>query len=189
MIGLFGLDKQKALDTIADEIAHCPICQEKKSGKPVPGEGNPDAHIMFIGEAPGKQEAATGKPFVGRSGKLLRSLIKDIDLNENDVFITSVVKYLPDRGTPSKSDIAHGRTHTSQQLKVIQPQIVVLLGSIACQGILEEAIPINQRHGEVIEKDGIQYIVMFHPSAALRFLPLKEKLVEDFEKLRALIRE
>lgn len=183
------MDKQKALDTLADEIAHCTICQEKKSGKPVPGEGNPDAQIIFIGEAPGKQEAATGRPFIGRSGKLLRTLIKDSGLNENDVFITSVVKYLPDRGTPSKSDIAHGRSHLLQQLAIIHPQIVVLLGSIACQGVLEEVIPINQKHGDVIEKDGIKYMVMFHPSAALRFPPLKEKLVEDFEKLKALIKE
>lgn len=182
------MDKQQALDEIADEVAHCAICQEKKSGKAVPGEGNPDAQIVFIGEAPGKQEAATGRPFVGRSGKLLRSLIKDIGLNESDVFITSVVKYLPDRGTPSKSDIAHGKIHTAQQLAIIEPQLVVLLGSIACQGILEEVVPINQKHGEVIEKDGIRYIVMFHPSAALRFPPLKEKLVEDFAQLKAVLK-
>ncbi|HSX40464.1 MAG TPA: uracil-DNA glycosylase, partial [Candidatus Saccharimonadales bacterium] len=98
-------DKQKALDKITSEIENCKICKVGKSGKAVPGEGNPDADIVFLGEAPGKTEALTGRPFVGRSGKLLRSLIKEAGLKEEDIYITSPVKYLPDRGTPTPADI------------------------------------------------------------------------------------
>lgn len=179
-------EKQKALDRIAKEIEDCSICKVGKSGKAVPGEGNPNADIVFIGEAPGKQEAATGRPFIGRSGKLLRSLIKDAGINENDIFITSPVKYLPDRGTPTPSDIKHGMTHTQKQLDIIDPKIIVLMGSVAAQGVLHEKIPINKMHGEVLERNGKKYIVMFHPAAALRFPPLREKLREDFLTLAGL---
>src|SRR5437762_582030 len=106
------MNKQKALDEIAKEIEKCEVCKVGKTGVAVPGEGNPDADIVFIGEAPGKTEAKTGKPFVGRSGQLLRSLIREIGLDDvKDVFITSPVKYLPLRGTPTPQDIAHGRVH------------------------------------------------------------------------------
>src|SRR5258708_22376279 len=106
-----SINKQQELDKIAKEIERCRICKVGKSGKAVPGEGNPNADLMFIGEAPGRTEAATGRPFVGRSGKLLRSLILDAGLQENEVYITSPVKYLPDRGTLTSDDIAHGMTH------------------------------------------------------------------------------
>ena len=105
------MNKQAELDKISHDIEHCVICKEGKSGKAVPGEGNPDADVVFLGEAPGKTEALTGRPFVGRSGKLLRGLIADAGLKDKEVFITSPVKYLPDRGTPTTQDIAHGRFH------------------------------------------------------------------------------
>ncbi len=120
-------DKQKKLEAIAREIEKCRQCRKGKHGKAVPGEGSPNAKIAFIGEAPGREEAKTGRPFIGRSGKLLRSLIRDAGLREQDVFITSPVKYLPDRGTPSADDIAHGRIHLSKQLDIIDPKFVVLL--------------------------------------------------------------
>src|SRR3712207_3427188 len=126
---MYFMNKQTALDEIAKEIENCEVCKIGKSGKAVSGEGNPDADIVFIGEAPGKTEALTGRPFIGRSGKLLRSLITSIGLKEEDVYITSPVKYLPDKGTPSLSDIAHGRLHLIKQFDVIDPKLIVLLGS------------------------------------------------------------
>src|ERR1043166_605202 len=101
------MNKRKELERIAKEIASCKICKRNSIGKPVPGEGNPNARIIFVGEAPGKTEAATGRPFVGRSGKFLRTNIQKIGLNDvKDVYITSPVKYLPKRGTPDKRQIA-----------------------------------------------------------------------------------
>src|SRR6266568_2522857 len=152
------MDKQKALDKIAKEIENCKICKVGKSGKAVPGEGNPDAQVVFIGEAPGRQEAVTGRPFIGRSGQLLRSLIREIGLDdEKDVYITSPVKYLPDRGTPTSQDIAHGRIHLMKQLEVIVPKIVMLLGRVAAEGVLEKKVAVSSEHGHIIEvKDRIK---------------------------------
>lgn len=182
------MDKQKALDKIAHEIEICKICKVGKNGKAVPGEGNPDAAIVFIGEAPGKQEAMIGRPFIGRSGQLLRGLIREIGLREDDVYITSPVKYLPDRGTPTSEDIAHGRIHLMKQFAVIQPKFVVLLGRVAAEGVLEMKIAVSKEHGQVIsEQNGIKYYVTYHPAAALRF-PHKFKplLQQDFRKLQKL---
>src|SRR3989338_312208 len=97
--------KRKQLEVIAMEIETCALCKQETSGKAVPGEGNADSSIVFIGEAPGNTEAACGRPFVGRSGRLLRTMIYSVGLKEEDVYITSPVKYLPDRGTPTPAQI------------------------------------------------------------------------------------
>jgi uracil-DNA glycosylase family 4 len=186
------MDKQKQLDKITKEIEKCKVCKFGKGGMAVPGEGNPDADFVFIGEAPGRQEAATGRPFIGRSGQLLRSLIRGIGFDdEKDVYITSPVKYLPDRGTPTSQDIAHGRIHLMKQFAVIQPKVVMLLGRVAAEGVLEKKVKVASEHGNVIEeKDGIKYFLTFHPAAALRF-PNKFKplLQEDFKKLKKLLEQ
>lgn len=183
------MNKQKQLDKIALEIESCEICKVGKNGKAVAGEGNPDADIMFIGEAPGKQEAKTGRPFIGRSGQLLRSLIRESGLKEDDVYITSPVKYLPDRGTPTPKDIAHGKIHLDEQIAVIDPKVMVLLGSVAVQGVLDIKIPVKTEHGKVIEIDGRRYLVTLHPAAGLRFPPLKALLIEDFKKVKKIVNE
>jgi len=180
------MNKQILLEKVNEEIRECEICPLGKSGKVVVGEGNPDANVVFIGEAPGRQEAMSGRPFIGRSGQLLRSLIREAGLKEKDVYITSPVKYLPDRGTPSGKDIMHGKMHLDKQLEVIDPKIIVLLGKSAVKGVLEMDIPVKLRHGEIIEKDGRKYLVTIHPAAAIRFPPLKEIISEDFEKVRTL---
>src|SRR6185369_5584062 len=184
------MNKAAQLEQIAEEIKNCKTCKVGKSGMAVPGEGNPDADVVFIGEAPGKKEAIEGRPFIGRSGQLLRSLIREIGFDdEKDVYITSPVKYLPDRGTPTSQDIAHGRIHLMQQFSIIQPKIVMLLGRVAAEGVLERKVAVASEHGEVIEeKDGIKYFLTFHPAAALRF-PNKFKplLREDFKKLKSIL--
>ncbi len=177
------MDKMKRLADVAKEIEKCEICKIGKSGMAVPGEGNPDAEIVFLGEAPGKEEAKIGRPFIGRSGKLLRSLINEVGLREEEVFITSPVKYLPDKGTPSSDDISHARIHLNKQLEIINPKIIVLLGSVAAQAMLGEKIPITKEHGKIIEKEGRKYFLTFHPAAALRFPPNRELLRGDFLKL------
>lgn len=201
------MSKAQKLEKIAKEIENCKVCRVGKSGKAVPGEGSADADIVFIGEAPGKTEAATGRPFVGRSGQFLRSMIRRIGLKEEDVFITSPVKYLPrrtrvkaglpDRGTPSSADIAHGRVHLLKQLEVINPKIIVLLGSVAAQGVLGEKFATTKMHGKTIEKEDPsrvgeprrmrRYFFTFHPAAGIRFPPIKKLIEQDFGKLKNLI--
>lgn len=181
------MDKSGKLQKIADDIARCNVCKHGKSGMPVPGEGNPDADIMFLGEAPGRTEAATGRPFVGRSGKLLRRMIAEAGLSESEVYITSPVKYLPDRGTPTKEDIKHGRTHLSEQIGVIEPKIIVLLGATAAYAMLEKVVPVMKEHGNILETDGRKYLLTLHPAAILRFPKYAPLMQADFRRLRKLI--
>lgn len=192
------------MQKIAKEIESCDVCKIGKSGKAVVGEGSLDSKIVFIGEAPGKNEAIVGRPFIGRSGKLLRSMITSIGLLESEVYITSPVKYLPDRparqspdgsrrlaggGTPTSSDISHGRIHLMRQFEIIKPKFVVLLGRVAAEGVLEKKVAVVKEHGEIIEeKDGVKYFLTLHPAAVLRF-PSKYKLEfeKDFKKLKSLL--
>jgi DNA polymerase len=179
--------KTKALRKIAEEISHCRLCRKGGTGKAVPGEGNPDARIVFIGEAPGREEAKTGRPFVGRSGKLLRQAIRDIGLDESKVFITSPVHYLPDLGTPSKEMIHHGREHLFEQLSVIKPDMIVLLGNSACVALLDGRVEITKEHGTLVKKGGRTYFITVHPAYAVRFTKGKEMLFSDFAALKNLI--
>jgi len=181
------MNKEKELEKVNKEIVACKICPIGMIGVPVVGEGNADADVVFIGEAPGKQEAKTGRPFIGRSGKLLRGLIKEVGLDEKDVYITSPVKYLPKRGTPNPKEIAHGRIHLMKQLDVIDPKFIVLMGSTAAQGVLEEKLPVLKMHGSIIEKNGKKYFLTLHPAAAVRFQKFKVLLLEDFKKLKKLL--
>ncbi len=181
------MNKEKKLQEIAREIEVCVECKTGKHGKAVPGEGNANADIMFVGEAPGRTEAETGRPFIGRSGKLLRKLINESGLKESEVYITSPVKYLPDYITPKQSDIEHGFTHFGKQIYVIDPKIIVLLGRVACLAVLKKNISVVLRHGEIIEENGRKYFITVHPAAALRFTKMKKTLEEDFKKLKSII--
>lgn len=181
------MDKKKALYEIALEIESCSLCKKWGDGLPVPGEGNPDADVLFIGEAPGRQEAKTGRPFIGRSGQLLRSAIRGIGLKEEEVFITSPVKYRPLAGTPTGQNILHGRAHLLKQLSITEPQIVVLMGSVACRAVLERKVEVAKDHGSTISLNGLTCMITFHPAYALRFPAGKKAFLKDFEKLKRLV--
>ncbi len=181
------MDKLRSLRKIAYEIARCRLCKRGGTGKAVPGEGNPDARVVFIGEAPGKEEARVGRPFVGRSGKFLRQAMQDIGLSGNEVFITSPGHYLPLRGTPSKETIIHGREHLFQQLKIINPEMIVLLGTTACLAMLDRKAEIANEHGTVIKRDGRRFLITFHPAHAMRFPGGKKGFLLDFQKLKRLL--
>jgi DNA polymerase len=182
------MGKERDLQRIATEIAACRICRKGCTGKPVPGEGSPGARVVFVGEAPGKEEAKTGRPFVGRSGKLLRQMIRDISLNEQDVFITSPVHYLPLRGTPTKDMVLHGREYLFRQLTVIKPEVIVLLGATASLAVLDRKAEVAKEHGAVVEQDGWSCFITVHPAYAVRFQKGREFLASDFQKLKRLVR-
>lgn len=183
------MDNNKALSKVAEEITTCAECQKDTIGKAVPGEGDPHAEVVFVGEAPGKQEAATGRSFIGRSGELLRKTMEEIGLHPEDVFITSTGKYLPKNGTPTTSQITHGTKHLMRQLAIIQPKVTVLLGSVAAQGVLQEKVPVKSLHGTTRIKDSKAYFLTIHPAAALRFPPLKKVFLGDFHILQQLLKE
>ena len=184
-----NVSRESQLLKIAEEIRACALCRQGKVGLAVAGEGNPYAEIAFIGEAPGKEEAKVGRPFIGRSGRFFRSLIREIGLEEKEVFITSPVKYLPRRGTPTRADIVHGRTHLLRQLAVIDPKIIVLLGSVASLAVLDREVAVSLEHGKMIKKGDKTYLITFHPAAAMRFPKIREAFYEDFKKLKGLIEE
>jgi uracil-DNA glycosylase len=181
------MSKQGELEKIAAEIAKCRICRKDKIGVPVPGEGSPDAEVVFIGEAPGKKESVTGKPFIGPAGKILRSLIAEAGLKDGDVFITSPVKYLPKHGTPTPGEVEHGRIHLNKQLAVIKPKIIVLMGRVACLAMLHKDCSIAADHGKIIKSDAASYFISYHPAAPLHAPRLRPVLAADFKKLKRLI--
>jgi DNA polymerase len=180
--------KEQELQRIAAEIAACRPCKKGCTGMSVPGEGSADARVVFIGEAPGKEEAKSGRPFVGRSGKLLRQMIHDIGLDEREVFITSPVHYLPLRGTPTREMVLHGREHLLRQLSVIRPEVLVLLGKTACFALLDRTVEVVKEHGAIIRRDGMVCFVTLHPAYAVRFAIGREQFLGDFRKLRRILR-
>ena len=181
-------DKGKILQNIAEEIKRCPLCKKGGTGKAVPGEGSPDARVVFVGEAPGSEEAKTGRPFVGRSGKFLRQMIKEAGLDENEVFITSPVHYLPLAGPPVRESITHGTGHLSKQLSIIDPDIVVLLGNTACRALLDQKVETTREHGRTLQKNRRTYLITVHPAYAMRFPGGKEQFIRDFKKLRGMMK-
>lgn len=182
-------EKAAALLAIAQKVRRCRTCRRDKIGVAVPGEGSPEADIVFLGEAPGKEEAKAGRPFIGRSGKLLRALIADAGLKAEEVFITSPVKYLPMHVTPTLAEVAHGRKHLAEQFAVIQPKIVVLLGRTACLAALGESCEIAKVHGTIVEREGVRYLRTYHPAAPLYSPKLRTELADDFKKLKRLLQK
>jgi len=180
-------NRKKELQRIADEIERCRECRKGGTGKAVPGEGTGEAGVLFVGEAPGRTEATTGRPFVGRSGKFLRSMISGIGLDERDVFITSPVHYLPKTGKPSPAMIDHGRLHLLKQIDVIDPRIVVLLGNTACRAVLGKNVEIAKEHGTIIEQNGRRNLISFHPAYAMRFPEGRKKFIQDFARLKKVL--
>ena len=176
----------KTLDQIAEEIrAHqgcgfepCQTCTNQ-----VPGEGNPDAEIMFIGEGPGKNEDLQGRPFVGAAGKLLDELIESIGLKRKDVFIGNVVKARPPGNRdPKPEEIAHSWPWLRDQVAVIKPKVIVLLGRHAMDLFLPD-LKISAAHGQAKRYRGQVYYPVYHPAAALYTGSLKQTLLDDFAKL------
>jgi uracil-DNA glycosylase len=184
-------DKQRLLDAIADEVrGHVPcgfaICEEATNL--VPGEGNPDADVVFVGEAPGASEDKQGRPFVGGAGRLLDTLLAEAGLERADVFITNVVKARPPKNRDPKADeVEHHLPWLVSQLDIIAPRIVVPLGRHAL-GRFVEGVKITEAHGRPVERDGRLVVPWFHPAAALHNQSLRATLHEDAQKLGETLR-
>ncbi len=162
------------LEEITRTIETCTQCELfKTSTRAVPGEGPEHAHIMLVGQNPGAEEDKTGRPFVGRSGKYLDTVLEKRGLNRKELFITSVVKHrTPDNREPTTEEIKACIPYLKQQIKVVNPSVVVLMGRTAW---LTPRI------------FGIHYIETFHPAAAMRFPRMRKKFEEDFRKLNDLL--
>ncbi len=154
----------------------------------VPGEGLSRAKIMFIGEAPGRTEDETGRPFIGRCGKLLTELIESMGLKRKSTFITSPVKCRPPKNRkPKQKEIDTCMPYLEKQIKIIKPKVIVLLGNTAIKTILGKMDGINKIHGKTVRRDGSLYFLTFHPAAGIRATRNKVKLQQDFKKLKNLL--
>jgi uracil-DNA glycosylase len=184
-------DRGRLLEAIAEEIrAHVPcgfaICEQATNL--VPGDGSPDAEVVFVGEAPGASEDRQGRPFVGSAGKLLDRLLEDAGLARDDVFITNVVKARPPGNRdPTAEEVAHHLPWLEAQLEVISPRLIVPLGRHAL-GRFAAGRKISQVHGQVLGEGGRTLFPMYHPAAALHNQALRATLHEDARRLGETLR-
>ena len=155
----------------------------------VPGEGPADARVMFIGEGPGAQEDLTGRPFVGSAGKLLSELLGSIGLDRSSVFITNIVKCRPPNNRPPrKTEIETCVSlYLQPQIRVINPKIVVPLGTPAIKTLMGDDYSATSVHGKVFRKDDRLFLPLFHPAAALYDVRLRDTMFEDMKKLKELL--
>ena len=178
-----------------NELMHamCPCPLKKTAINVVPGSGSANADIMFVGEAPGAKEDATGEPFVGAAGKLLAQMLQSIDLNREDVYITNVLKYRPPNNRdPLPSEVSDCWPWLAQQVALINPLLIVLLGRHS----LERFIPgrkISADHGKAFKRTfddqmGTRvFYALYHPAAALYNGSLRETLMKDFARIPKII--
>ena len=150
----------------------------------VPGEGNPDAEVMLVGEAPGANEDEQGRPFVGRAGKVLDEVLAEAGLEREAVYITNVVKARPPKNRdPKAGEVAHHMPWLEAELALVQPGLVVPLGRHALAHFTD-GVNISDVHGTEMTERGRSLFPLYHPAAALRGGGLRETLFEDARKLR-----
>jgi uracil-DNA glycosylase len=172
--------------TLRDEIlAHtgCDFEPCMTASRMVPGEGNPAARVMFVGEAPGATEDELGRPFVGRAGKLLDELLAEAGLVRDDVWITNVVKARPPKNRdPKAPEVAHCMPWLERELALVAPRVVVPLGRHALKHFAPEA-KIGEVHGAVLRAGGRDLFPLYHPAAAMYNQTLRETLFADARAL------
>lgn len=181
------LEAQDAsLEAIREDIGECTRCKlHEHRTKIVFGEGNPKAELVFVGEGPGADEDATGRPFVGRAGQLLDKIIAAIGLKREEVFITNIVKCRPPQNrTPERDEVATCEQFLFRQLAFIQPRVIVALGAPAFQCLLKTKEPISKSRGEWRDWHGIKVMPTFHPAFLLRVPEKKREAWEDMKKVR-----
>lgn len=182
------MDKAKALESLRrrmEKDTNLPL--RKGAKKLVFGEGNPQAFIYFLGEAPGRFEDELGRPFVGRAGKLLDDLLKNIGIKRGDVYISNIVHLRPPNNRqPTDSEIEAFSSYVDGQIEIIEPKLVVTLGRFSLHKFLPLA-KISQVHGKLQtikwHKKIIRILPIYHPAAGLRNINIRKKLEEDFGKI------
>lgn len=192
-------DKQEKLDKLREELLNrqdlrLAAYRQEHDYQMVFGEGDANAAIMFIGEAPGEQEAKSGRPFVGRSGSVLEELLASIGLARGDVYITNVIKDRPPGNRdPHREEIESYRPFLRQQMAIIRPAVIATLGRFAMEFIFEE-FDVNAPQGKISELHGQQlsatgpigevtFVPLYHPAVALYDQAQREVLRQDFETL------
>lgn len=182
---------QDKLTSYYEEIKDCERCELSSTRTNIVfGAGNPHAELLFVGEAPGKHEDLSGRPFVGAAGKLLEYLLSTIGLTREDVFIANVLKCRPPANRdPKVQEINTCRPYLERQIELISPKVVCTLGNFATKLMLDTGDGITSLHGRQFKVDGRIVIPSYHPAAALYTPSLQEKLEVDFAFLDTAISE
>ncbi len=177
------------LKTECMKCCKCPLCDERTNL--VFGVGNETAEVMFVGEGPGKQEDLRGEPFVGRGGQLLDKYLTAIELDrKKNIYIANMVKCRPPQNRdPKPEEQDECIKWLREQFRLIRPKIVVCLGRISAQRLIDKDFKVTKQHGEFIDKNGTLFMGTFHPAALLRNPRQKPEALEDFIKLRDKINE
>ena len=174
---------------MAKRVAACTRCPVLVANRKqtVFGVGNPDAKLIFIGEAPGADEDRQGEPFVGRAGQLLTDIItKGMKLRREDVYIMNILRCRPpDNRTPLPLEAANCREYLDAQLAIIQPQFICCLGACAAQNLLQVDTPIGKLRGRMIDFNGMKVLCTYHPAYVLRNPPAKRQVWDDIQILMA----
>lgn len=178
-------DKKKELEKLNQKIRECSMCSLWKTAKnAVPGEGSINSKIMFIGEAPGRQEDITGKPFIGRAGKLLSQLLEKAGIKREKVFITSIIKHRPPKNRkPRKKELKKCRFWWQKQIEILNPKKIIILGKTAFDEIVGLG-EFKDCRGRWLKINNRFYLPLYHPAAALRSPKKARKILEkDFKSI------
>jgi len=170
-------------------------CEEENTDPVIFGDGNPDASILLVGEAPGAKEIEQGKPFVGQAGKNLDDFLKILALEREDIYITNVVKFRPYRinektgkkvnRPPNKQEIEKHVKYLQEEIKIIQPKIIVPLGNVPLRALLgDDQAKIGDYHGKLIDKDSFLIFPLYHPASVLYNRGLQEVYLQDLHRLK-----
>ncbi len=173
-------------EKIREEVSACKLCDElsRTRDKIVFGEGNAEADIIFVGEAPGADENEQGRPFVGRAGQLLTKIIEAMGLKREDVFICNVLKCRPpENRQPLPNEVANCRPYLKRQLDFIKPKVIIALGAHAARALLQTDKGITSMRGIFQKYEGIPVICTYHPAYLLRSPGEKRKVWEDMKKV------
>jgi uracil-DNA glycosylase len=172
-------------------LAGCPRCKLSRSRTNIVfGQGNPKAELMFVGEAPGRDEDEQGLPFVGRAGQLLTKIIEAIGKKREEVYIANVLKCRPPNNrNPEADEVAACRPFLEEQIRLISPKVLVTLGTFAAQAILETDEPIGRLRGRWQSARGLRVMPTFHPAFLLRSPERKKDVWEDMKKVRDFLAE
>ncbi len=184
------MDKSLLLGELAKKIDDCKRCSLwEGTNSAVPGEGDSDSQVLFVGEGPGFHEDKIGRPFVGQAGKLLDKLLMLIGLSRKEVFITNVIKHRPpENRDPLPSEIAACRYWLDQQLEIIKPKIIVTLGRYSLARFLLN-VKISEVHGQPVKVKHQVVVPMYHPAAALRNGVIMDRLKEDFQRNAKILKD
>jgi len=181
--------KLDSLDEIAAKVKKCTRCPLYETAThAVPGEGDPGAKLVCVGEAPGAKEDETGRPFVGQAGQLLTKILGAIDLTREQVFICNVLKHRPPGNrNPRPEEVEACSPYLIRQLELIKPKVIVAFGTFAAQTLLQTKTPLGQLRGLVHRYHGIPLIVTYHPAALLRNPAWKRPTWEDVKLARRIL--